>query len=104
MSTMVSQRVREIGIRLALGAGQSDVIRLVAGEGMTLVAIGIAIGIGGAMALTRLMSTLLFGVTARDPLTFASLALLLALIALVACLVPAKRATKVDPLLALRCE
>lgn len=104
MSTTVSQRVREIGIRMALGAGQGDVVRMVVGQGMLLVSIGIAIGLGGALSLTRLLSTFLFGVTATDPVTFVGLATLLAVIALVSCLVPAKRATGVDPLMALRCE
>jgi predicted permease len=104
MSYLVSQRTREIGIRLALGAQGADVVRLVLKRGMMLAATGVALGLAGAFALTRLMESLLFGVKPADPLTFIGISALLALATLVACWIPARRATKVDPVVALHCE
>jgi ABC-type antimicrobial peptide transport system permease subunit len=101
---LLSRLTRDIGIRIALGAARRDVISLAMKQGMIPVAIGIAIGIPGALALTRLMSSLLYGITARDPLTYATAAALLAIVALAACYLPARRAMKVDPLVALRHE
>jgi ABC-type antimicrobial peptide transport system permease subunit len=89
---------------MALGAHSRDVLRLVIGQGATLVLTGIAIGVAASWALTRLMATMLFEVRATDPATFALIALLLAGIAIVACWIPARRAAKVDPMVALRCE
>jgi putative ABC transport system permease protein len=104
MAYSVSRRAHEIGVRMALGARTGQVMKLVLKEGMVVALIGIAIGLFGALALTRLMAGLLFDVGARDPFAFVSVAMLLALVALVACYIPARRATKVDPLIALRYE
>jgi putative ABC transport system permease protein len=104
MSYTVSQRQREIGIRLALGAQRGHVLQMVLQQGSKLALAGVAIGIGAALGLTQLMTHLLFGVTAHDPFTFAAVSSLLIVVALFACYVPARRATLVDPAVAIRHE
>ena len=100
----VRQRAQEIGIRMALGAQRGDVMRMVVGHGMKLAAFGIVLGAAGAFGLTRLLTALLYGVKANDPSTFFGVSLLLAFIAMLACWIPARRATRVDPIVALRYE
>jgi ABC-type antimicrobial peptide transport system permease subunit len=104
MSYEVAQRKREIGVRMALGAQATDVLKLVIGQGMKLAFLGVALGLVASVALTRTMKSLLFGVSATDPLTFAALALLLITVSLLACFIPARRAAKVDSVIALRSE
>ncbi len=104
ISYAVSQRTNEIGLRMALGARPLDIFRLVIGQGMKLTLIGIGLGAAAALALTRFLANLLVGVSPADPLTFLTLAVLFSLVALLACYFPARRAAKVDPMIALRHE
>jgi putative ABC transport system permease protein len=104
MAFLVQTRTHEIGIRMALGATARDVFKLIVGRGMKLTGIGVVIGVGGAIALTRLMHGLLFNTSTTDPTTFVLISVLLALAAFFACYIPARRAAKVDPLVALRYE
>jgi ABC-type antimicrobial peptide transport system permease subunit len=102
LSYMVGQRTKEIGVRMALGAQKFDVLRMVLKDGARMTLLGIVLGLVGAVGLTRLLRTMLYGVSSTDPLTFISVAALLGAIAMVACYVPARRAMKVDPMEALR--
>jgi putative ABC transport system permease protein len=104
MSYSASQRTHEIGIRMALGAQKIDALKLIIGQGMRLASIGIIIGLAGSLALTRFIKTLLFEVKASDPLTYASIALLIVAVSTLACYLPARRAAEVDPLAALKYE
>jgi putative ABC transport system permease protein len=104
ISYSVAQRTNEFGIRMAMGAGPRDVLRMVLGQGLVLGIIGVALGAAGALALTRLIRGLLFGISSFDPLTFLVMAALLTAVTLAACWVPARRATRVDPMVALRYE
>ena len=104
ISYLVGQRRHELGVRVALGAQRNDVLRLVVGHGMKMALAGVGLGLVSAFGLTRLMVNMVFGVSTTDPITFIAIPLLLAIVALAACFVPAWRATKVDPLVALRHE
>jgi ABC-type antimicrobial peptide transport system permease subunit len=104
ISYLTGQRTHEIGVRMALGAQGSDVLRMVLGHGARMALAGVAIGIVAALGLTRLMANQLFGVSAHDPLTFISVAVVLIFVAIAACYFPARRAMRVDPIIALRCE
>jgi putative ABC transport system permease protein len=104
MSYAVSWRTHEIGIRMALGAGRTNVLSLVVREGMTMALLGLAIGLISALILSRLLRGLLYGVSPTDPLTFAGVSIVLIFVSVLACLIPARRATRVDPIVALRSE
>ena len=104
ISYSVAQRTNEFGIRLAMGAGPRDVLAMVLGQGLIMGVIGVLLGAAGALALTRLLRELLFGISAFDPLTFVVMAVVLTLVTLAACWLPARRATRVDPMVALRYE
>jgi ABC-type antimicrobial peptide transport system permease subunit len=104
ISFAVGQRTREIGVRVALGAQQGDVLRMVIGQGALLALAGVGLGVLGALAVTRVVASMLFNVSPSDPLSFASIALLLTAVALLASWIPARRAMRVDPLVALRAE
>jgi putative ABC transport system permease protein len=104
ISYAASRRTHEIGVRMALGAQRNNVLALVVKKGLTLILIGVAIGVAGALALTRVLKSLLYDVTATDPVTFIAVSLLLTAVGLLACYIPARRATKIDPMSALRYE
>ncbi|MHC4565571.1 MAG: FtsX-like permease family protein, partial [Planctomycetota bacterium] len=100
----VSRRTHEIGIRTALGAERSDVFKLVVKKGLILIVVGLVIGVAGALTLSRVLASLLFGVSVTDPVTFVTVSVLLTVVGVVACYIPARRATKIDPMSALRYE
>jgi putative ABC transport system permease protein len=100
----VSQRTRELGIRLALGAQVGDVLKMILAQGMAVIGVGLVLGLAAAFGLMRLLRSLLFGIGENDPLTFVAITIVLLIVALIACYIPARRATKVDPLEALRAE
>ena len=104
ISYSVAQRTRELGIRIALGAQRSDVLRLILRQGMTLVAAGVVFGVAASLGLTRLIASLLYGISASDPITFFLLSTALVLVAFIACWLPARRASAVDPIVALHAE